>query len=705
MGERLRDWLAPWRRISGRTATSVAFVLLSLEVVHAHIPHDPVLAFAVSPDFARDRTVFVAVDSEMHFRSADVLKSTNGGKTWVKLPAGLENRAPITSLSVSPGYLEDRAVVATTDGDGVFEYRANRATWLPLNAGLPELRVVDVRSATSPDGGTVVFVTLKGGGLYVNERQRGVDAAWVPGLSRTIRVTALAVSPDYRLDATIAAADASGRLWLSRDAGRGWTDLGQPTAAAINGIAISPGFATRGEIFLTSNVSGILRSRDSGRSFDVVRAGLPDQPLSAVTVSPNYSVDGTIFCTGIEKAVYRSVDRGDTWTFFESGAIDTNQAQGPEMKSLVVSPGFATRPVVFLVAFDGLFRSDDGGRHWAEIQTRRGAINGVAVSPGFVTDGTVLATLYGGQGLYASFDRGATWSPASGTITRDRGHVYLMDVAFTPGVAGRPQWIASQNHYAMWITDDGGGMWRRIGLPSWPDATISAMEIAVSPGYASDGTILVATRWDGILRSVDRGVTWTAAREMVPEPVTSVAMSPAFPSDGVALAGTRDGKIWRTVDAGVTWHRVGGDTVVRLPGVDFVMLALSPAFEHDRLAVAGTNNGLWVSRDGGVTWQVASHDAVGRGRIVDQVRFSPDYARDRLLFVSVRGRGLYRCASTDFTFKRIAASLLRRHIQLTEFAFSPRFESDRTMFGVSRADVYRSLDAGVSWQRVGRLTQ
>lgn len=687
-----------------RTALLLGAGVLCAAVAHGHVPHDPVLAFAVSLEFARDRTIFVAVASESHFRYDDVLRSTNGGVSWQKLPAGLENRARITSLSVSPGFALDGAVVATTDGDGVFEYRADRAAWRVLNTGLPNLRVSDSRSARAPGGGVVAFAALRLGGLYANDRTAGGDVAWVPVLPTTIRVKALAISPDYEWDTTLATADAGGRLRVSRDGGRTWTLMGAPTGGLVHAIAIAPGFGSRREMFLTSASAGMYRSRDGGRTFTNVKAGLPDLGLAAVAVSPNYATDATVVCASLEKAVYKSVDRGDTWVFLESGAIDTNQSPDFEMKYLVFSPGYATRPVVFLAAYDGLFRSDNGGGSWREFQTRRGAINGVAISPGFARDGTVIVTRYGGEGLHASTDRGATWSVASGDIGRQRGHVYLMDAGFLPRADGGADWLASENHFAMWRTGDAGNHWQRIGLPSWPGAAISALEIGVSPDYVRDGTVLVATRWDGVLRSTDGGATWTGAREMVPEPVTSLAVSPDFGTDRLAFAGARDGGIWRSSDAGATWTRVGAATVVPLRGANFMTVAVSPDFTQDGLVLAGTNNGLYASRDRGLTWGAVGGDAAGPGRIVDQVRFSPAFARDRTVLVAVRGRGLYRCASSDLAFRRVGTALLRRHIQFTEVQISPAFDVDRTILGASRSDVYRSVDGGASWQRVARLT-
>jgi photosystem II stability/assembly factor-like uncharacterized protein len=70
-----------------------------------------ILCLAISPDFARDETVFVGTQS-------GVFRSMNGGRAWreVELPVGYE---AVLSLALSPDFARDRILLAGTERQGL----------------------------------------------------------------------------------------------------------------------------------------------------------------------------------------------------------------------------------------------------------------------------------------------------------------------------------------------------------------------------------------------------------------------------------------------------------------------------------------------------------------------------------------------------------------------------------------------------------
>ncbi|PSJ16124.1 hypothetical protein C7H79_15115, partial [Nitrosomonas supralitoralis] len=90
------------------------FVLLILlgiisNKIHAHNPHDMVYGLGISPNFANDNTVFLATDGELTSdQYTNILRSTDGGATWTKLPNGLDNVYSEIGIRVSPNYSNDR---------------------------------------------------------------------------------------------------------------------------------------------------------------------------------------------------------------------------------------------------------------------------------------------------------------------------------------------------------------------------------------------------------------------------------------------------------------------------------------------------------------------------------------------------------------------------------------------------------------------
>ena len=75
-----------------------------------------------------------------------------------------------------------------------------------------------------------------------------------------------------------------------------------------------------------------------------------------------------------------------------------------------ISDTFSKDKTIFLAAFDGLFKSTDGGQVWKKIDTlSANIIVGLAISPSYSSDSTVAIATYLG-GAYSSDDQGTTWS-------------------------------------------------------------------------------------------------------------------------------------------------------------------------------------------------------------------------------------------------------------------------------------------------------
>jgi photosystem II stability/assembly factor-like uncharacterized protein len=75
---------------------------------------------------------------------------------------------------------------------------------------------------------------------------------------------------------------------------------------------------------------------------------------------------------------------------------------------------------------------------------------------------------------------------------------------------------------------------------------------------ASDGAVLVGTFESGLRRSTDGGETFERVGESLPDRVTSLAVSPHDPA--VIWAGTEPSRVFRSADGGATWAERSGLT-------------------------------------------------------------------------------------------------------------------------------------------------
>jgi len=91
--------------------------------------------------------------------------------------------------------------------------------------------------------------------------------------------------------------------------------------------------------------------------------------------------------------------------------------------------------------------------------------------------------------------------------------------------------------------------------------------------------------------------TWTAVRQGLGRGVISIAFNPYRP--GVIVAGVRGGGAWRSVDGGISWTAAGG-----------LGTASPRTFGFGKgMLVAGTNHGVFTSRDGSA-WSLSGLGAL-----------------------------------------------------------------------------------------------
>lgn len=172
-----------------------------------------------------------------------------------------------------------------------------------------------------------------------------------------------------------------------------------------------------------------------------------------------------------------------------------------------------------------------------------------------------------------------------------------------------------------------------------------------------NGTILVGTAGQGILRSADDGATWhrLGLREAIEfdGTVRSLAVDPVDPSRVFAGA---DAGLCISVDGGARFSRVESP----MNGQTVWSIAYSP--RDPRLMYAGTGAPsrarMYRSRDGGATWTTLP---------VELPEFCGGVNRPRILAV---------CCHPDRT--------------------------DEVWFGVEEGGAWRSRDAGDQWERIDR---
>lgn len=169
---------------------------------------------------------------------------------------------------------------------------------------------------------------------------------------------------------------------------------------------------------------------------------------------------------------------------------------------------------------------------------------------------------------------------------------------------------------------------------------------------------------------------------------------------GTILVGTAGQGILRSNDNGASWHRLGLKEAIEFDGT-VRSLAVDPA--NPARVLAGADAGICLSTDGGAHFSLV--DSPANGQTIWSVAFSP---RDpRLVFAGSgapsRAR-MYRSRDGGQSWEQLSPELpefcsgVHRPRILTVCAHPERAEE--VWFGVEEGGAWRSTDAGDTWERI-----
>ncbi|MGA9348639.1 MAG: hypothetical protein WBW48_07525 [Anaerolineae bacterium] len=650
------------------------------------LPASPIQRIFVSPDYDRDRTLFVLVENKLY-------KSEDGGGSWLLMDDGLLSDQDVVSVAFSPDYASDQTLLAGLStwnfGGGVYRSTDGGQSWRLASRGLRDLQVQG--GAFAADG--TAFARTTRHGLF---KSTDGGSRWAaieePQIDRPTyrRATALAISPDYAADGTLFwSLDEMDRYLVlkSTDGGQSWEEVLGRTAELL---AISPDYTRDHTVYAVLSGAGLMRSTDGGETWQAANSGLVYEhvALSDLAFSPSFARDKTLYALftayrseGMPR-LYRSTDGGNNWKVLETaiptpisafalvpdgnlllGTTDgrthslradglvwenlTVGLDGIDIYDLAISPGYAQDKTIYAsTSTAGVFVSHDGGRSWQKTSFpgRAGGSTDyprLAISPDYVGDQTLFAA--SGSGVYRWLD--GDWQE----LQEGLGNLFPASaLAISPNFpADSTLFIAGDyRRPQVFISTDRGENWTS-GSQGLPEDSFEIASLAISLNYAKDRTVYAWLQYKGLYRTTDGGQSWEQIKEEEDWYVQSMVLSPDFATDQTLFVGALYGNLHRSNDGGFTWQALGGGLP---PGTVWVKaLVMSPEFARDGTLFAGLDQGIYKSTDGGHSWQAVNtglpYRPDGELAAVLALAISPDYAADQTLFAALFEHGVYK--STD----------------------------------------------------------
>jgi len=539
--------------------------------------------------------VYVAAQGPLWAAGGDrgLYKTIDAGKTWERI-LEIDEHTGVNEVVIDPrnpdvlyasAYQRRRRVWTLIDGgpgSAIYKSIDAGATWSKLESGLPEVDMGRIGLAVSPVKPDVIYAIVeaqgKEGGVY---RSRNAGSSWEK------RSDYVSSSPQY-----------------------------------YNELVPDPHDVNR----VYSMDTWMHVTEDGGKSWSKVPENYKHVDNHALWIDPD---DTDHLLSGCDGGVYETWDRGETWHFKPNlpitqfykatpdddlpfynvygGTQDNATLGGPSNTTnvhgitnsdwyvTIFGDGFKTRvepgnpDVVYSqYQYGGLARYDRKSGESIDIQPqpapgedplRWNWDSALMISPHSPT-----RLYFASQRIFRSDDRGNSWRPVSGDLTRgvDRnelevmGKVWSVDavaknastsyygtiVALTESPLAEGLIYAGCDDGLVQVTEDGGVNWSKIdhvsGVPE--GAYVNRLEASVHDENTVFGAFNNHKNGDFkpyLVRSADRGATWTSITGDLPERGSAYAIVQDHEDPNLLFAGTEFG-VFFTNDGGGHWIRLQG---------------------------------------------------------------------------------------------------------------------------------------------------
>ena len=455
----------------------------------------------------------------------------------------------------------------------------------------------------------------------------------------------------------------------SMDAGRTWNPTG--LVFKVNQseyghrLAIHP---SQPNVLLAATSAGMFRTQDGGDAWIRVIPGTAREPLWDVLFHP--TVPSIVYAAS-SSIVYRSDDAGLTWMRLAQGL-----PQGPPSVRirLGVSPASPNTLYVLYGATNGftvgLYRSDDGGRHFTKQSNSNPRID--------LTTPNILGYKANDNHSQADYDLALAVSPTN----IERVNVGALD---------------------SWRSDDAGRTWKQT---SYWDKRASAPDYAHADFHvmAYRGGALYAGNDGGIYKSNDGGDSWASITNMRTgmniAQTYSVCATPADPD--LLFYGAQDNGTYRLSLDGQVTLAFGGDGGICLidprdSNIVYASYVYGEFFRSDQ----GGRNGSFVPRNPNVS-----------GPWITPILLHP--ADPDILFACYAD--LWRSPDRGFEWKNLSNGALGPSVECRQVAVAPsdpntiyvakqaswpsRYSGDARPAFFGGGGVFRSTDAGATWESI-----
>ncbi len=619
-----------------------------------------------------------------------IYRSTDAGKSWKNM--GLKKSEHISKIIVHPENSNvvwvaaqgplwssggERGVYKTTDGGKNWKKVLGDNEWTGATDLLIDPRNPDRLYAATWQRHRNVAAYLGGGPETAIYRSNDGGENWTRlknGLpSSSMGKIGLAISPQKPdiLYAAIELERRTGGVYKSTDRGESWTKQSDAVAGGTGPhyyqeLYASPHHFDR--IYLMDVVMQV--SEDGGKTFtrqNTTNKHVDNHAMAFVPNDPEYMLVG---CDG---GLYETFDNAKTWKYVANlpvtqfykvalddaepfytvyGGTQDNNTQGGPSRTM---NNYGIRNADWFITLfgDGHQPATEPGNpdimysHWQEgnltrVDRKTGEVVYIQPQPAegdpherYNWDAPILVSphsptrlYHGSYRVWRSGDRGDTWTPVSGDLTRNQERIEL------PIMGKQQSWDNPWDLFAMstystitslsespvkegliyagtddgliQVTEDGGENWRKVEASDLPGVPETAFVNDIKADLFDENTVYVALDNHKfgdlspyLLKSTDKGKSWQSIVSNIPDRTLIWRLVQDHKKPELLFTGTEFG-VYFTLDGGKKWAKLKGG----VPTISFRDLAIQK--REDDLVGATFGRGFYILDDYSFLREVSS---------------------------------------------------------------------------------------------------
>lgn len=759
----MRKLMSSLRRIFSPAAILMAMVAAGLHIswaaswseINAGLPGSHLSVNALIVDPASPSTIYAQTSGGPGglALAPALFKSTDAGGTWTMVSSIVS----VTTLVVDP---RNSSTLYAGTNQGVLKSTNGGTSWIEVNKGLPDgsvnrlvidpltpstLYAVMLTGSTGgiPSTGpfvTAIFKTTNGGGSW-NALDTGLPAGAFLNLlviDPATPSTLYALVPPFFVPPDNGGALPKGVLLKSTDGGESWNALdpglpaGPPSAfftflavdTASTLYAVLPSFGG------PAPAGSILKSTDGGETWKTLPPVPANTSIGSLVIDP--TAPSTLYAAGSTftppeppaQRILKSSDGGEHWNTYDVGLAPntfiTSLALDPLTAGVYIGYAGAFSPGPFFnpgqpagTLSGGVLKATGDLQSWNDASAGLTVfdIRTLAMNPSVST--TIFAG--GAGGVFKSTDGGANWNATSVTAYTGSLLVDALNPNLVYAQTGRMNGCNSDERLLLG-SPDGGVSWTDTVSPRNSgcvlSVTVPSLRAAPMVTGPADSRILYLAESDdqdgysGLLKSTDGGANWSTIWDSfqgLRVSIRALAIDPAHPA--TLYAGLDDGSappvgvqptpgstgLFRSTDGGATWTNTGFTrSAVNLLAIDRSNPSIMYASTEGHYSGPKGFQGLFKSTDGGGRWQAINKglDSVIGSRLITSTALKIDLVNSNILYLGTSNSGVFRSVDGGANWSAFNDGLTNLQIRALDVARG----SPGTVYAATPGGVFKILD-------------